>query len=100
MGESKKVSFMTGRKVPVNWPYIHLGKAVNEDGTFSIGARLPMRVYNAEEAEAIEWEFNGKPSGPEGDGRLTVTEPGTLRAIVYWPDGSTDVLEKEIILSE
>ena len=59
-----------------------------------------MRVYNASEAEAIEWEFNGKKSGPQGDGYLTVSEAGTLRAIVYWPDGSTDILEKEIILSE
>ena len=99
-GESKKVSFMTSREVPVSWPYIHFGKAANEDGTFDIGAKLPMRVYNASEAEAVEWEFNGKKSGPEGDGRLTVTEAGTLRAIVYWPDGSTDILEKEIILSE
>lgn len=100
MGESRKVSFMTSREVPVRWPYIHFGKSANEDGTFSIGAKLPMRVYNASGAEAIEWEFNGRKSGPQGDGYLTVSEAGTLRAIVYWPDGSTDILEKEIILSE
>ena len=100
MGESRKVSFMTSREGPVRWPYIHFGKAANEDGTFSIGAKLPMRVYNASGAEAIEWEFNGKKSGPQGNGYLTVSEAGTLRAIVYWPDGSTDILEKEIILSE
>lgn len=100
VGEGKKVSFMTNREVPVNWPYIHFGKAANEDGTFSIGAKIPMRVYNASKAEAIEWEFNGKTSGPEGDGYFTVSEPGTLRATVYWPDGSKDILEKNIILSE
>jgi M6 family metalloprotease-like protein len=100
MGENKKVSFMTSREVPVRWPYIHFGKAANEDGTFSVGAKLPMRVYNAARAEAVEWEFNGKKSGPEGDGYFTVTESGTLKAIVYWPDGSTDILEKQIILSE
>lgn len=99
-GESKKVSFMTSREVPVSWPHIHFGKAAKKDGSFSIGAKLPMRVYNASKAEAIEWEFNGKRSGPEGDGYLTVSEPGTLRAIVYWPDGSTDILEKTIIISE
>ena len=100
MGESKKVSFMTSREVPVSWPYIHFGKSANDDGTFSVGAKLPMRVYNAGEAEAIEWEFNGKKSGPEGDGYFTVSASGILRAIVYWPDGSTDILEKNIILSE
>lgn len=99
-GENKKISFMTSREVPVSWPYIHFGKSANEDGTFSIGAKIPMRVYNASQAEAVEWEFNGKKSGPGGNGYFIVSEPGTLRAIVYWPDGSTDILEKEIILSE
>lgn len=100
VGESKKVSFMTSRQVAVSWPYIHFGKSANEDGTFSVGAKIPMRVYNASNAEAIEWEFNGKKSGPEGNGYFTVSEPGTLRAIVYWPDGGKDILEKNIILSE
>lgn len=100
MGESKKVSFMTSREVPVSWPYIHFGKSANADGTFSVGAKIPMRVYNASKAEAIEWEFNDKKSGPEGDGYFTVSEPGTLKAIVYWRDGSKDILEKNIILAE
>lgn len=100
MGESRKVSFMTSREVPVSWPYIYFGKSANEDGTFSIGAKIPMRVYNASMAEAIEWEFNGKKSGPEGNGYFTVSEAGTLRATVYWRDGSKDILEKNIILSE
>jgi hypothetical protein len=59
-----------------------------------------MRVYNASSAEAIEWEFNGKAVRPAGDGYFTITEGGTLRATVYWPEGGTDTLEKQIILSE
>lgn len=97
---SKKASFMTSKAAPISWPYIHLGKNVNKDGTFNTGAKIPMRVYNASSAEAIEWEFNGEAVRPAGDGYFTITEGGTLRATVYWSDGGTDTVEKQIILSE
>ena len=97
---SKKASFMTSKAAPITWPYIHLGKNVNKDGTLNIGAKMPLMVYNASSAEIIEWEFNGKAVSPAGDGYFTITEGGVLRATVYWPEGGTDTLEKLIILSE
>lgn len=99
-GQSKKISFMTSRTAPVDWPYIFIGKNANSDGTYTHGAKISLRVYNATDAEAIEWNFNGKEVSPGSDGYFTITEEGILRATVYWPDGSTDILEKHIILSE
>ena len=99
-GQSKKISFMTSRTAPVEWPYIYLGKKAASDGTYAAGTKVPLRVYNAAGAEAIEWEFNGRETAPGGDGYFTITENGVLRSYVYWPDGETDILEKQIILSE
>ena len=97
-GPGKSKSFMTPKNAPVKWAYIYLGK--NADGTYKAGTKVPLRVYNATGAEAIEWEFDGKTISPAGDGYYTITEGGVLRATVYWPEGGSDVLEKQIIISE
>jgi hypothetical protein len=99
-GQEAKKSFMTKRAVPVEWAYIHIGQKADKGGTYKAGAKIPLRVYNAVGAEAIEWEFNGRETAPEGDGYFTITENGVLRATVYWENGETDILEKQIILSE
>lgn len=99
-GETRSTSFMTSKSAPVSWPYIYLGKAAAGKGTFESGTRLPLRVYNAGKAEAIEWRFNGKDITPAGDGYYEVTQSGTLTAHVYWEDGSLDILEKCIKLAE
>ena len=99
-GAEKKISFMTKRTVPVEWSYIYIGQNANADGTYNVGTKIPLRVYNTDGAEAIEWEFNGKTIYPAGDGYYTITEGGILRATVYWSGGGTDILEKQIILSE
>lgn len=99
-GPEKNISFMTKRTVPVEWSYIYIGKNANADGTYNVGTKIPLRVYNADGAETIEWEFNGKTIYPAGDGYYTISEGGILRATVYWSGGGTDILEKQIILSE
>ena len=99
-GETKSTSFMTSKAAPVSWPYIYLGKAAVGNGTFDIGTELPLRVYNAGKAEAIEWSFNGKPIESTGNGYYEVTQSGTLKAFVYWEDGGVDVLEKHIDIAE
>ena len=91
---------MTPKNAPVKWAYIYLGKNSNADGTYKVGTKIPLRVYNATGAEAIEWEFNEEAISPAGDGYFTITEGGVLRATVYWPEGGSDVLEKQIIISE
>lgn len=99
-GPRKTISFMTTRTAPVEWAYIYLGNKSASNGTYAAGTKVPLRVYNAAEAEATEWDFNGRKTGPGGDGYFTISENGVLRATVYWPNGETDILEKQIILSE
>lgn len=98
-GESKDISFMTRSRPPVKWPYIYLtGVERNEDGSFPKDSRLPLMLGNADGAEAVEWYMNDIPVTHEGDGYLSLTENGILKAVVYWRDGRTDVVAKEIIL--
>lgn len=99
-GPEKKKSFMTSRAAPIEWAYIYIGKNAKEDGTYTSGTKIPLRVYNAATAEEIEWYFKEEEISPAGDGYFTIQETGVLRAMVYWPDGETDILEKHIILSE
>lgn len=99
-GPESKKSFMTSRAAPVEWAYIYIGKNANSDGTYTAGTKIPLRVYNASDAEEIEWEFNGEDIRPAGDGYFTIQEGGVLRATVYWKEGGVDTLEQHIILSE
>ena len=96
-GKALSLSVMTKKLPPVEWPYIYLGSAARDEaGYITAGSRMPLRVYNATSAAKIEWTFNGKPVKPEGDGYYTVTGSGTLKAHIYWSDGSKDIIIKEI----
>ena len=96
-GESTTTQFMTTKVAPVDWPYIFVGKnRANEDGTFTAGTRIALMAYNSSGAEEVEWTFNGKKIHPEDDGYYTLQESGTLKACIYWEDGSKDIIEKKI----
>lgn len=98
--EMKSTSVMTKRMPASSWPFIYLGSMKrNNDGTFESGTRSPLRVYGATGAAEIRWEFNGKPITHEGDGYYTLKESGILQATIFWEDGSTDKVMKEIIIS-
>ncbi len=98
--DRKSTSIMTRRMPSSSWPYIYLGSMTrNSDGSFEAGAKCPLRVYGAAGAAEIRWEFNGKPIKREGDGYFTFKESGTLQATVFWEDGSTDKVMKNIIIS-
>lgn len=100
-GSSAEVSFMTSKEPTVDWPYIFIGKnKANDDGTFTRGTKIALRTYNTSEAEAINWTFNDSTISPEGNGYYTVKESGVLRAHIYWADGSQDIIEKKINVSE
>lgn len=101
VGESRTISFMTKKKPSSDWPFIYLsGVSRNSDGTFPVGSRLPMRVYNASGAQKVEWFFDGKPVKAGGDGYYVIGKSGELKAKVFWEDGSTDTIVKEIITGE
>lgn len=98
--ESRSVSVMTKRMPSVDWPYIYLGSMErNSDGSFKSGAKCPLRVYGATGAAEVRWEFNGKSITHEGDGYFRFRSGGKLQATVFWEDGSTDKIIKEIRIS-
>ena len=98
---STEVSFMTSKESVVDWPYIFVGKKkANDDGRFKKGTKIALRTYNTSEAEAINWTFNDNTIRPEGNGYYTIQESGVLRAHIYWADGSQDIIEKKINVSE
>jgi len=77
--------------------FIFLGTAErNEDGSFVLGTRIPLVVYNSVGEEKVEWSFNGKAINAGNDGFWELKENGTLMAKVYEADGSTDIITKEI----
>lgn len=82
-------------------PFIYfVGGVRNKDGTFEKGARFPLYVHNATEAEEIHWYFGDRPAVTDGEGYFTLSVSGTLRAEVKWPDGTTDVIVKELTVKE
>lgn len=99
-GKEGTVSFMTSSDNG-GYPYIYLKNVKrNPDGTFPIGSRLPLRIYNAVDAGDILWTFNGGWIGVDASGYYRVKKDGELKAVITWEDGSKDVIVKEIKVSE
>lgn len=100
-GEKRSTSFMTSKAAPVDWPYIFVGKnKALEDGSYVQGTKIALMVYNASQAEEIRWTFNDEEIAPEGDGYFTLENSGTLRARVSWEDGSEDIIQKKINITD
>lgn len=96
-------------------PYIYLkgidGRA--QSGTMPKDLKFPLVIYNAKDAEAIEWTFNDRPvkmeigTGSETDesfrletdGCFRSATEGILKAIIHFKSGQVDVIEKQIILN-
>ena len=79
-------------------PFIFLGGAErNDDGSFKMGSSFPLYVYNSIGAGEIRWTFNGKEPKLNDEGLFVVEGNGTLRAEVFYEDGSCDIIAKEII---
>ena len=90
-GEAVKTTFMT-KTQSFDYPYIYMENVdVN---------RLPLKVFNAEGAEEIQWKFNGVQISRDKDFYYRPKSSGTLTAYVYWTDGSMDVIIKEIKLTD
>ena len=98
-GKTKSTSFMTKKAPAVDWPYIHFGNARrNIDGTFPPGARIPLKVMNAQDAAQIRWTFNEVEIAVDGDFYYGLESDGVLKAHIIWEDGSEDTVIKEITL--
>ena len=94
---SIRKEFRTKTYLPEVRPYIYLtGTRRNDDGTFESGAKLPLRVFNAVGSLKTEWYFNSKPIQASAEGYWTVSESGTLKAVIHHQDGSRETIIKEI----
>ena len=97
VGDAIQTNFMTKKSPVVKWPYIYIGNSrLNADGTIPVLTRIPLKLYNATNAAEIRWKFNGKKVAPEGNGYYQIKEDGTLKAYITWPDGTEEVVMKEI----
>lgn len=96
-GQAEETSFMTKKQVKNNLPYIYLGSVKkNDDGTFPNGCKLPLKIFNASEAEEIKWFYNGTAISRDKDCYYTVSKDGRLTAHIYWADGSMEIIVKDI----
>ena len=101
VGQSVKSSFMTKKREPSWVPCIYMGSdGRKNDGTFSAGARLPLKIFNLSDVEDVQWKFNGLVVTPGKDLYYKVSASGTLEATASLSDGSEMVLIKEIRVSD
>ena len=82
-----------------SYPYIYLKDVEDRraDGSFTSGAPLSLRVYNAPDADGVTWYFDGKAISPGADGYYHLTRSGELKAVISYP-GSTDIITKKIVV--
>ncbi len=97
-GAKTSFTFSTPKQGSENRPFIYLkGLTRNPDDTFPAGTRFPLQVYNVLNADHVSWFWNGRPLSTESV-YFTPTESGTLRATVFYKDGSIEHIVKTIHL--
>ena len=93
-GETSAVTLSSRKGIS---PFIYLKDGPrNADGSFPRGARIPLQVFNSTGAQSIRWFFDKQNITAGRDGLFTLDRSGTLRAEVYWEDGSHDIFIKEV----
>lgn len=96
-GETVSSTFATKAYYTDGYPFIYLNSATrNADGSFVNGTTLPLRVYNAAGARRVRWYLDNQEIKPEGNGYYPITRSGTLKAVVDYSDGTTDIISKSI----
>ena len=97
IGEKVKQSFMTKRRQSSSYPYIYLSNVERlSDGRFPSEVALPLRLFNAGDAEEIRWTFNGEPIEVGDDCYYRPVRSGTLRAHIFREDGTEEIIAKVI----
>ena len=82
-----------------SYPFIYLkGIERGSGGTFAPDTPIPLRVYNAPDADGVSWYFNGSPISPWKDGYYHLTRSGELKAVISYPSGSTETIIKKIVV--
>ncbi len=90
-------TFTTKRYRQGTVAYIYLNNTErNVNGSFPVGAKIPLRVFNADNPVKTLWSFNGRAVEADENGFFVVERAGTLKAVVHYEDGSTETIIKEI----
>lgn len=80
-----------------SYPYIYLSNTTrNVDGSFPLGTRIPLRVFNATDVEQVRWFFDGVRIQADGDGGFTLRRSGLLKAEILHTDGTSELIVKQI----
>ena len=90
-GSSYRLPFITKRKPAIDWPYLAI-----TDNQVNPSEGLILHIVNTADAAEIEWFYEGVSISPEMDLRYRPTKSGTLKAVVTWQDGSSDIIVKEL----
>ena len=95
--KSVSAEFTTKKYYSDGYPFIYLNSAErNSDGSFKRGGLMPLRVFNARGAARVSWSFSDNTLTTDGSGYYTVRGSGTLKAVVDYEDGTTDIITKQI----
>ena len=100
-GNAAYCSFTTKQTVAKGKPYMYLRYMErNDDGSFPIGSRFPLRLYNATDAAEIRWSMDEKPVKSGNSGYFIPSSSGRLKAVITYENGSTDTVVKDIIIGK
>ncbi|MCR5351150.1 MAG: immune inhibitor A [Bacteroidales bacterium] len=92
-------SFTTKVQRKGTYPYIYLNSTTrNADGSFPIGGKIPLRIFNAPDVVEVHWTMDGKPIAPGQDGFYVLQSGGELRAKIRYADGTSETLLKQIVV--
>ena len=98
-GEKAECNFTTKSPRSRNYPYIYLFNIrKNADGSYPAGSRFPLRLYNAYDADGIDWYLNGMKIETDGSGYYTPESSGEMKAEITYPDGTKSIVTKNIVI--
>ena len=94
---SRTESFKTRVRTPGSRPFIYFNPSQRDErGAFVRGSAIPLRIYNATDVRAVYWYFNGTRIYPIENGFWQIIGPGTLKAEIWYADGSTEIITKQL----
>ncbi len=98
---SKEIQInFTTKSMYNGYPFIFLNSVSrNDDGSMEKGTMVPLRVYNANNAESVKWFMGSAEISVGGNGYYELNTKGRLRAVITYNDGKTETLMKEIKLN-
>lgn len=98
-GTDEEYNFTTKSPKDYNYPFIYLYYVQkNSDGTYPAGSLFPLRLYNAYDAEEIEWFYDGQPVSTGENGYFTPGASGEMKAVVHYQDGSKAIVTRQITI--